>query len=66
MNGVSTGFIPIPTFFGFLPVPYQSLNFVYTQPPAGTLGNLSRNSVRGPGFANYDLSLLRSFEPVHF
>jgi hypothetical protein len=37
------------------------LNFAFTQPPAGTLGNLGRNSVRGPGFANYDLSVFRSF-----
>lgn len=61
VTGVSTGYIPYPTFFGFLPIPYRSLNFAYTQPAAGTLGNLGRNSVRGPGFTNYDVSLFRSF-----
>jgi len=61
VTGVSTAFLPIPTVFGILPVPTQSLNFAYTQPPAGTLGNLGRNSVRGASFANYDLSLFRSF-----
>jgi len=61
VTGLNTSFIPVPTLFGFFPVPYQSLNFAYTQPPAGTLGNLARNSVRGDGFANYDVSLHRSF-----
>ena len=61
VTGTSTGFVPVPTFFGFLPIPYQALNFAYTQPPAGTLGNLGRNSVRGPGFTNYNVSLFRSF-----
>ncbi len=60
-TGVTRGFTTIPTFFGFLPIPYQALNFAYTQPPAGTLGNLSRNSVVGPGFTNYNLSLFRNF-----
>jgi len=44
-----------------LPIPYQSLNFAYTQPGANTFGNLGRNSVRGPGYANYNVSLFRSF-----
>jgi hypothetical protein len=61
VTGVTTAFVPIPTFFGFLPLPFQSLNFAFTQPPPGTLGNLGRNSVRGDGFANYDVSLFRSF-----
>jgi len=61
VTGTSTSFIPLPTFFGFLPVPVQSLNFAFTQPDAGTQGNLGRNSARGDGFANYDLSLFRSF-----
>jgi hypothetical protein len=61
VTGVTTTFVPVPAFYGLLPVPYQSLNFAFTQPPAGTLGNLGRNSVRGSGFTNYDLSLFRSF-----
>jgi hypothetical protein len=61
VTGTSTSLVPVRTFFGFFPVPVQSLNFAFTQPPAGTLGNLGRNSVRGEGFANYDLSLFRSF-----
>jgi hypothetical protein len=61
VTGTSPGFVPVPTVFGLLPVPYQALNFAYTQPPAGTLGNLGRNSVRGPGFTTYNVSLFRSF-----
>jgi hypothetical protein len=61
VTGTSTAFIPVPTSFGFLPIPYQALNFAYTQPAANTFGNLGRNSVRGPGFANYNVSLFRSF-----
>src|SRR5260370_5546817 len=61
VTGTSTSFIPAPAFFGFLPVPYQSLNFAYTQPPAGSFGNAGRNSVRGPAFAHYNVSLFRSF-----
>jgi hypothetical protein len=61
VTGTSTSYFPVPTFFGFLPIPYRSLDFAYTQPAANTLGNLSRNSVRGPGFANYNLALSRSF-----
>jgi hypothetical protein len=61
VTGTSTTFIPVPTFFGFLPIPYRSLNFAYTQPPPNSFGNLGRNSVRGPGFANYNVSLFRSF-----
>jgi hypothetical protein len=61
VTGTTTGFIPVPTFFGFLPIPYKALNFAYTQPPPNTFGNLGRNSVRGPGFANYNVSLFRSF-----
>jgi hypothetical protein len=61
VTGTSTSFIPAPTFFGFLPVPYQALNFAYAQPGAGSFGNAGRNSVRGPGFANYNVSLFRSF-----
>jgi hypothetical protein len=61
VTGTNISIIPVPTFFGFLPVPFESLNFEFTQPPPGTLGNLGRNSVRGPNFANYDVSLFRSF-----
>jgi hypothetical protein len=61
VTGTSTRFVPVPTFFGFLPIPYQSLDFAYTQPAANSFGNLGRNSVRGPGFANYNVSLFRSF-----
>ena len=61
MTGTSTTFVPVPTFFGFLPIPYQSLNFAFTQPDANSFGNLGRNSVRGPGYANYNVSLFRSF-----
>jgi hypothetical protein len=61
VTGVSRGFTAIPTSFGFLPVPYQALNFAYTQPAAGNLGNLGRNSVVGPGYTNYNMSLFRNF-----
>ncbi len=61
VTGLSTVVVPVPTFFGFVPVPYQSLQFEFTQPAANSLGNLGRNSVRGPGFTNYDVSLHRSF-----
>src|SRR5207245_2090399 len=27
---------------------------VFVEPPAGTFGNVSRNSVRGPGYVNYN------------
>jgi len=42
-------------------VPYQSLQFSFTQQPANSLGNLGRNAVGGPGFTNYDVSRHRSF-----
>jgi len=61
VTGTSTTLIPVPTFFGFLAVPFESLNFAFTQPPPNTLGNIGRNAVRGPGFANFDVSLFRSF-----
>jgi len=61
VTGVNTTLVPVPTFFGFVPVPYQSLQFSFTQPDRNSLGNLGRNSVRGPGFTNYDVSLHRSF-----
>ena len=61
MTGINTTIVPVPTFFGFVPVPYQSLQFSFTQPDRNSLGNLGRNSVRGPGFTNYDVSLHRSF-----
>jgi len=61
VTGVNTGISLLPTAFGFLPVPYQSLNFAFTQPDPNTFGNLGRNSVRGPGFTNYDVALFRSF-----
>jgi hypothetical protein len=34
---------------------------LFTIPPAGTFGPLGRNSVRGPDFTNYNLSLLKTF-----
>jgi len=61
VTGVNTTIVPVPTFFGFVPAPFQSLNFAFTQPAPNTLGNLGRNGVRGSDFANYDLSLFRSF-----
>jgi len=33
---------------------------VFTTPPAGTLGNIGRNSVVGPTFKNFDLSLIKN------
>jgi len=61
VTGIGTGFVPFPTFFGFIPVPVPTLNFGIQQPATGTFGNLGRNSFRGDGFANYDLSLFRTF-----
>lgn len=34
---------------------------VFREPAAGTLGNVSRNSVRGPGYVNYSTTLSRTF-----
>ena len=53
----------IPGYYGFFyyAVPYQFATQAFAQPAAGTLGNLGRNSVWGPGFTNYDLALSRSF-----
>ena len=33
----------------------------FSEPAPGTLGNVGRNSVRGPGFVNYNASLSRNF-----
>jgi hypothetical protein len=33
---------------------------VFSLPAAGTIGNLGRNSVYGPGFANVDLTLAKN------
>ncbi len=33
----------------------------FAEPAAGTLGNTRRNSVRGPGYTNYNMTLSRSF-----
>ncbi len=56
---VSYGFVP--SFFGFFPYPFLVQTSVYSQPGAGMFGNVGRNSLRGPTFTNYDLSLSRSF-----
>jgi hypothetical protein len=34
---------------------------VFKEPAPGTLGNVSRNSVRGPGYVNYSTTLSRTF-----
>jgi len=34
---------------------------VFVEPPAGTLGTVGRNTVRGPGYTNYNLTLSRTF-----
>ncbi len=34
---------------------------VFSLPPAGTLGNLGRNTITGPGIANFDASLEKNF-----
>ena len=36
----------------------------FPRPATGTLGNLGRNTFRGPGFARVDLALTKTF-PVH-
>lgn len=56
---VGTGLAP--GFFGFFPYQYLIPTNLYSQPAAGTLGNVGRNSLRGPNFTNYDLALSRSF-----
>lgn len=33
----------------------------FVEPVAGTFGNVGRNTVRGPGYANYNATLLRNF-----
>ena len=33
----------------------------FSAPAAGSFGSMGRNSLRGPSFYNYDLSLFRSF-----
>jgi hypothetical protein len=41
----------------------QILNpFAFAAPATGTFGNLGRNSVRIPGYRNYDLSLFKKFK----
>ncbi len=34
---------------------------VFVEPAPGTLGNAGRNSVRGPGYVNYNMTLSRTF-----
>jgi outer membrane receptor protein involved in Fe transport len=34
---------------------------VFVEPVAGTFGNVGRNTMRGPGYVNYDATLARSF-----
>jgi len=62
-NGTVSGISYYPSYFGYYyyAVPYQFQTFAFAQPAAGTFGNVGRNSVRGPGFTNYDLALSRSF-----
>lgn len=49
-----------PSYFGYL-VPYYFSSYSFTQPAPGTLGDVGRNSLRGPDFWNYDLAVSRSF-----
>ena len=35
--------------------------FVFAQPQQGTLGNTTRNEFRGPGYQNWNISLLKNF-----
>jgi hypothetical protein len=49
-----------PSYFGYL-VPYYFTSYSFTQPAAGSLGNVGRNSLQGPDFWNYDLALSRHF-----
>jgi outer membrane receptor protein involved in Fe transport len=55
------GYSLFPSFFGFFPYTYLIQTTQYSQPAAGTLGNVGRNSLRGPNLTNYDLALSRSF-----
>jgi hypothetical protein len=55
------GYSYYPSYFGFLGYPYLIPTNIYSQPAAGTLGNVGRNSLRGLNFTNYDLALSRSF-----
>jgi hypothetical protein len=52
-----------PSYYGYFyyAVPYFFNTYSFTQPAAGTLGNIGRNALRGPNFTNYDVSLSRSF-----
>ncbi|MBA3514582.1 MAG: TonB-dependent receptor [Pyrinomonadaceae bacterium] len=34
---------------------------VFVEPPSGTYGTVGRNTVRGPGYKNYNLTLARTF-----
>lgn len=60
-NGTSTFVGYVPTFFGFFPYAYSVQNYALAQPAAGSFGSAGRNILRGPSFANYDLSLFRNF-----
>ncbi|HKD09747.1 MAG TPA: TonB-dependent receptor [Bryobacteraceae bacterium] len=57
LSGVSV----FPGFFGSFAFPVAIPTIQFTQPAAGSFGNIGRNAVRGPGFTNYDLALSRSF-----
>ena len=37
----------------------------FAQPAAGALGNLGRNTERGPGVNNLDLALFKNFSVTH-
>jgi hypothetical protein len=57
VTGVSTTIVPVQTFFGFVPVPYQSLMLCFTQPGEIWCVNLGCNSARVRVFTKSDVSL---------
>jgi hypothetical protein len=62
-TGTVTRIIPQPTIWGYwVGVPFRFPVFEFQQPAAGAFGNLSRNSVYGDGFFNYNMALAKSFQ----